>query len=103
MNKKRIRKKCTLTSFEDLQIEVVAVVVSEAGGAVQAGHMMMLLHGPRGTPLELLQEAVDLVLNARRRAGHFIPYFRRASCAHSSQRFALSYLGVCVTLIRYRQ
>ena len=55
-------------------VEVAASAVTDAAVIVDAGApvmMVMILHCARGAPLELLEEAVDLVLDARRRAGHF--------------------------------
>lgn len=69
--KKKKKEASSLTGLEDLQVEVAAAAVADAADVVHAGPAVVVLHGPRGAPLELLQEAVDLVLDARRRAGHF--------------------------------
>lgn len=67
------RRPNKLTRLEQLQVQVAATTAADAAaaGVVAAGTMSPgLLHRPRGATLELLQEAVDLVLDAGGRAGH---------------------------------
>ena len=57
-----------LTRLEELQVQVTAATAADAAaaGVVATGALMVssgLLHRPGGAALELLQEAVDLVLD----------------------------------------
>jgi len=60
-----------LTRLEELQVQVAAATAADAAaaGVVTTGALMMssgLLHRPGGAALELLQEAVDLILDTGR-------------------------------------
>lgn len=60
-----IRLSPALTDFQVLEVEVVAPAAVDV-----AAPIIGLFHRSRRVALELLQEAVDLVLDARRRMGH---------------------------------
>jgi len=64
-----------LTRLEQFQVQVAAAAAADAAaaGVVAAGALVSiggLLHRPGSAALELLQEAVDLVLDAGGRARH---------------------------------
>lgn len=75
-----------LTRLEQIQVQVAAAAAANAAaaGVVAAGAMVVrggLFHRPGSAALELLQEAVDLILDAGRRAGHVFRamFFKRSS------------------------